>query len=179
MTVNHRVAGSSPATTAIFCASLAQRQSTTLVKWMFAVQIREEAPWGYSSVGRALPLQGRCHWFKSSYLHNLCECNSIGRVPAFQAGCCGFEAHRSLFRGVAQSGSAPALGAGCRRFKSYHPDHGEVSEWPKELVLKTSVGQPTVGSNPTLSAINRDKKIRRKSNEEFIKKHQEHSFAIH
>ena len=26
-------------------------------------------------------------------------------------------------RGVAQSGSAPALGAGCRRFKSSRPDH--------------------------------------------------------
>ena len=25
-------------------------------------------------------------------------------------------------RGVAQSGSAPALGAGCRRFESGHPD---------------------------------------------------------
>ena len=25
-------------------------------------------------------------------------------------------------RDVAQLGSAPALGAGCRRFKSYHPD---------------------------------------------------------
>ena len=54
-----------------------------------------------------------------------------------------------------------------------------MAEWSKALVLKTSVGQPTVGSNPTLSAISRDKKIRRKSNEEFIKKHQEHSFAIH
>ena len=30
---------------------------------------------------------------------------------------------------------------------------GEVSEWFKELVLKTSVGNTTVGSNPTLSAI--------------------------
>ena len=30
---------------------------------------------------------------------------------------------------------------------------GEVAEWTKALVLKTSVGQPTVGSNPTLSAI--------------------------
>ncbi len=29
---------------------------------------------------------------------------------------------------------------------------GEVSEWFKELVLKTSVGHTTVGSNPTLSA---------------------------
>lgn len=28
----------------------------------------------------------------------------------------------NLFRGVAQSGSAPALGAGCRRFKSFYPD---------------------------------------------------------
>jgi len=27
-----------------------------------------------------------------------------------------------IFRGVAQSGSAPALGAGCRRFESSHPD---------------------------------------------------------
>ena len=26
-------------------------------------------------------------------------------------------------RGVAQFGSAPALGAGCRRFESYHSDH--------------------------------------------------------
>ncbi len=28
----------------------------------------------------------------------------------------------SLLRDVAQLGSAPALGAGCRRFKSCHPD---------------------------------------------------------
>lgn len=26
-------------------------------------------------------------------------------------------------RGVAQSGSAPVLGTGCRRFESYRPDH--------------------------------------------------------
>ena len=30
---------------------------------------------------------------------------------------------------------------------------GEVSEWSIELVLKTSVAQVTVGSNPTLSAV--------------------------
>jgi hypothetical protein len=29
---------------------------------------------------------------------------------------------------------------------------GEVTEWFMVLVLKTSVGQPTVGSNPTFSA---------------------------
>jgi hypothetical protein len=29
---------------------------------------------------------------------------------------------------------------------------GQVAEWSKALVLKTSVGQPTVGSNPTLPA---------------------------
>ena len=28
-----------------------------------------------------------------------------------------------MSRDVAQSGSAPALGAGCRRFESCHPDH--------------------------------------------------------
>ena len=27
------------------------------------------------------------------------------------------------YRGIAQSGSAPALGAGCREFESLHPDH--------------------------------------------------------
>ena len=30
---------------------------------------------------------------------------------------------------------------------------GEVAEWSNAPVLKTGVGQPTVGSNPTLSAI--------------------------
>ncbi len=49
------------------------------------------------------------------------------------------EKRRNL-RGVAQSGSAPALGAGCRGFKSLHPDHfrpakgvrcGPVVKWPK------------------------------------------------
>ena len=33
-----------------------------------------------------------------------------------------------IFRGVAQSGSAPALGAGCREFESLHPDHSPTSE---------------------------------------------------
>ena len=27
------------------------------------------------------------------------------------------------YRGIAQSGSAPALGAGCREFESLYPDH--------------------------------------------------------
>ncbi len=29
----------------------------------------------------------------------------------------------ALYRGIAQSGSAPALGAGCRGFESLYPDH--------------------------------------------------------
>jgi hypothetical protein len=29
----------------------------------------EDSVWGYSSVGRALPLQGRCQRFESAYLH--------------------------------------------------------------------------------------------------------------
>lgn len=32
-------------------------------------------------------------------------------------------------------------------------EYGEVSEWLKELVLKTSVGKLTEGSNPSFSAI--------------------------
>ena len=27
--------------------------------------------WALSSVGRALPLQGRCHWFESSSAHHI------------------------------------------------------------------------------------------------------------
>ncbi len=30
---------------------------------------------------------------------------------------------QKLIRGIAQSGSAPALGAGCREFESLYPDH--------------------------------------------------------
>ncbi len=32
-----------------------------------------------------------------------------------------------------------------------HIRHGRVAEWPIASVLKTEVGQPTVGSNPTSS----------------------------
>jgi hypothetical protein len=30
---------------------------------------------------------------------------------------------KQVCRGIAQSGSAPALGAGCREFESLYPDH--------------------------------------------------------
>ena len=33
------------------------------------------------------------------------------------------ETHNKTYRGIAQSGSAPALGAGCREFESLYPDH--------------------------------------------------------
>ena len=33
-------------------------------------------------------------------------------------------------------------------------EYGEVAEWFKALVLKTGVGQPTEGSNPSLSVVN-------------------------
>jgi hypothetical protein len=35
----------------------------------------------------------------------------------------GYDAHSNYLRGIAQSGSAPALGAGCRGFESLYPDH--------------------------------------------------------
>ncbi len=38
------------------------------------------------------------------------------------AYCVIFRYKAASFRGVAQSGSAPALGAGSRRFESYRPD---------------------------------------------------------
>jgi hypothetical protein len=34
----------------------------------------------------------------------------------------------SALRGIAQSGSAPALGAGCREFESLYPDHLRSAE---------------------------------------------------
>ena len=35
------------------------------------------------------------------------------------------------FRGIAQSGSAPALGAGCREFESLYPDQSfvDAEDW--------------------------------------------------
>ena len=34
---------------------------------------------------------------------------------------------KKVVRGIAQSGSAPALGAGCRGFESLYPDHSACS----------------------------------------------------
>ena len=46
----------------------------------------------------------------------------------------------AILRGVAQPGSARALGAWGRGFKSLHPDHfpGEGSMWPRGQAVKTS-----------------------------------------
>ena len=47
------------------------------------------------------------------------------------------------------AGSNPALSAISNRPHFF----GEMTEWTKVLAWNASVGQPTVGSNPTLSAI--------------------------
>ena len=39
------------------------------------------------------------------------------------------------YRGIAQSGSAPALGAGCREFESLHPDQFNPTNPLKKLYL--------------------------------------------
>jgi hypothetical protein len=49
---------------------------------------------------------------------------------------CMWEVRGSHRRDVAQLGSAPALGAGCRRFKSCHPDFIIYQEFPACLTLK-------------------------------------------
>ena len=41
-----------------------------------------------------------------------------------------------LYRGIAQSGSAPALGAGCREFESLYPDQFSTAA----LVLERLIG---------------------------------------
>ena len=57
-------------------------------------------------------------------------------------------------RGLAQSGSALALGARGRRFESCIPDQlGELAERSKAAVLKTVDVKASGGSNPSLSAI--------------------------
>ena len=38
--------------------------------------------------------------------------------------------------------------------RAQHAQHGEVAEWSNAAVLKTVGGQPSGGSNPSLSAIN-------------------------
>ena len=50
-------------------------------------------------------------------------------------------------RGVAQSGSAPALGAGCRGFESLHPDH--ISSAKPQRVWKKPSGL-SLGDLPEL-----------------------------
>ena len=56
-----------------------------------------------------------------------------------------------FFRGVAQPGSAPVLGTGGRRFKSYHPDQqGQVVELADTGDLK-SPDFGRAGSSPALA----------------------------
>ena len=46
------------------------------------------------------------------------------------------ESEEHFCRGVAQPGSAPALGAGGRRFKSYRPDQSSLSPFIRELLRR-------------------------------------------
>ncbi len=57
----------------------------------------------------------------------------------------GFARSSEEHRGVAQLGSAPALGAGCRRFKSGRPDHADGS-WPAmaSLVVAVALGDGAI-----------------------------------
>ena len=58
----------------------------------------------------------------SRQAHNL---KVVGSIPASAT---------RIIRSVAQPGSAPALGAGGRRFESYYSDHrffGDSNEWKR------------------------------------------------
>ena len=57
---------------------------------------------------------------------------------------------RGATRGIAQSGSAPALGAGCREFESPYPDHFWVVS---SVVEQLAFNQLVVGSTPTRPTI--------------------------
>ena len=56
-------------------------------------------------------------------------------------------------RPVTQVSNALPLAARTAARYDKRPKPGEVAEWSKAAVLKTVEGQPSVGSNPTLSAI--------------------------
>ena len=64
---------------------------------------------------------------KVQYLLNLPKIgtSSKGRIAHFDCvhDCSNQSVPTKFQRGLAQSGSAPALGAGGRRFKSYNSDH--------------------------------------------------------
>src|SRR6266849_1173732 len=73
-------------------------------------------------------------------------------VPDTLAGCVvvakRLEPAPSLWRGVAQPGRAPALGAGCRRFESSRPDHFGDDRDPTFLAETKAYrwrGQPSPG----------------------------------
>ncbi len=69
----------------------------------------------------------------------------IGRRGSGQTAIYYVECASCLFRGVAQPGSAPALGAGSRRFKSSRPDHHNwivfiVCEYNHKMAVTTHYG---------------------------------------
>uniref|UniRef100_E6QBI4 Uncharacterized protein n=1 Tax=mine drainage metagenome TaxID=410659 RepID=E6QBI4_9ZZZZ len=75
---------------------------------------------------------------------NWTVCAVVSRASIDRSGASGYSPPR---RGVAQLGSAPALGAGCRRFESYRPDQlinklGHFLRWPYSTTrfLSTTAG---------------------------------------
>src|SRR2546427_10968612 len=75
---------------------------------------------GHQSVARSLHPDG---------IINLC---AIGASPLRKQSAIIEKTHHQS-RGVAQPGSAPALGAGGRRFKSSRPDHKQPSAFRPQL----------------------------------------------
>jgi hypothetical protein len=87
--------------------------------------------------------------------------SSVGRAPRLHRGRRRFEpviAHHYC-RGVAQPGSASALGAEGHRFKSYHPDHlnATVAQLAEQLICNQQVvsSSLTGGSNLKFNDLNK------------------------
>ena len=77
--------------------------------------------------------------------------------------------HRAalLYRGIAQSGSAPALGAGCREFKSLYPDQFTTLLGRKMLRHRNLFGYALVAQlGPSRSGVARGEALLRQASDD-------------
>ena len=104
-----------------------------------------------SSAGRAPRLHRGSRRFDPVIAHHVRSHRLAVRMPPFHGGDRGSIplGTTSIFRGVAQPGSASGLGPEGRRFESCHPDqHSDIAQ----LVEQAAVNRWVPGSSPGVGA---------------------------